>query len=110
MEPHGNVHLLEAWATHLLEREGVIINIGSLAGLTGNSRRAAYCASKLGVVNLTRWPSADYAGEDLCVNGICPSVIKTVLLNKSEAVKGSSDYIRNRPPQRQYRPDRLRFR
>ena len=79
MEPHGNVHLLEARATHLLEREGVIINIGSLAGLTGSSRRAAYCASKTGVVNLTRWLSADYAGEGLRVNGTCLGVIKTAL-------------------------------
>ncbi len=55
---------------------GQIVNIGSVAGLTGVKRRFAYCATKGAVIALTRQMALDYAGR-LRVNCICPATVDT---------------------------------
>ncbi len=64
---------------HMLEEgtEGDIVNIGSIAGLVGYGQSAAYCASKGGIVELTREMALDYGGEGINVNAVDPGVIKT---------------------------------
>jgi NAD(P)-dependent dehydrogenase (short-subunit alcohol dehydrogenase family) len=58
---------------------GSIIHIASAAGLIGCSSRAAYSASKGGVVGLTRSMAVDYAPQGVRVNSICPGFIETEL-------------------------------
>jgi NAD(P)-dependent dehydrogenase (short-subunit alcohol dehydrogenase family) len=60
----------------LLEAQGSIVNIGSVAGLVGVKRRFAYCAAKGAVVALTRQMAVDYAGR-LRVNCVCPGTVDT---------------------------------
>ena len=60
----------------LNSEHGSVINIGSVAGLVGVSRRFAYCATKGAVVALTRQLAGDYAGR-LRVNCICPGTVHT---------------------------------
>jgi len=60
-------------------RLGSILHIASAAGLIGCSSRAAYSASKGGVVGLTRSMAVDYASYGIRVNSLCPGFVETEL-------------------------------
>jgi NAD(P)-dependent dehydrogenase (short-subunit alcohol dehydrogenase family) len=58
-------------------RSGVIVNVASVAGAIGLQARAAYCASKAGVVGLTRAVAADYAAAGIRCIAVCPGTVET---------------------------------
>jgi len=63
---------------HLLASgRGRVVNIASTYGLVGAPEAPAYCASKGGVVNLTRQLAVDYSPLGVRVNAICPGYIDT---------------------------------
>ncbi len=64
-------------------RGGVIVNIGSVLGLVGMKRRAAYAASKGGLVQLTKAMALDHAAESIRVNCICPTLVDTPMGQES---------------------------
>lgn len=56
---------------------GSIVNVASVAGLFGISDRAAYNASKHGLIGLTRTLAAEWGGRGVRVNAVCPGWVKT---------------------------------
>jgi len=64
---------------HLLETKGVIVNIGSTAGLMGLPYGAAYGASKGAVHAFTRAIAVEFAGRGLRCNSVCPGSIQTAM-------------------------------
>jgi NAD(P)-dependent dehydrogenase (short-subunit alcohol dehydrogenase family) len=61
----------------LARRSGSIVNVASVAGLVGVADRAAYNASKHGLIGLTRTLAAEWGGRGVRVNAVCPGWVKT---------------------------------
>ena len=57
--------------------KGKIVNIASIAGIIGYENLSAYCASKGGVIAMTRSLAVEFASKKINVNCICPGAIKT---------------------------------
>ena len=71
----------QAVAQHLIAQNkgGKIINLSSVAGLMGVPNRAAYVASKHGVVGLTKEMGMELADKHIQVNAIAPGVVETAM-------------------------------
>jgi NAD(P)-dependent dehydrogenase (short-subunit alcohol dehydrogenase family) len=70
---------------------GSIVNISSVAGLLGISDRAAYNASKHGLIGLTRTLAAEWGGRGVRVNAVCPGWVKTEMDEEDQAGGGYAD-------------------
>ena len=77
----GTFLMCRAVLPHLLDGGGNIVNIASNAGVHGIAYGAAYCASKGGVIQLTRALSEEYLNRNIRINAIAPGGIETPLQN-----------------------------
>lgn len=78
---------------------GAIVNIGSIAGVSGMPRRNAYGAAKAGIVSMTRAMACEWAGQGLRVNAIIPGYVETALVRALIAEgKIDADRLRRRIP------------
>ncbi|MDQ7906544.1 SDR family oxidoreductase [Phytohabitans sp. ZYX-F-186] len=86
---------------------GTIVNIASVAGLRGVVDRAAYNASKHGLVGLTRTLAAEWGGRGVRVNAVCPGWVKTEMdeASQAEGAYGDGDITDHVPQGRFATPD-----
>ena len=77
-----SVYLMSRHALNIMtaQKKGNIVNIASGWGLVGGARAAAYCASKGGVVLLTKAMAIDHGPEGIRVNCVCPGDTDTPML------------------------------
>ncbi len=85
----GSFLMAQAVLPYLLEGGGAIVNIASNAGLMGQPYSAAYCASKGGVVQLTRALADEYLKRNIRVNAIAPGGINTPLQHHFRLPEGA---------------------
>lgn len=81
-------YLSRAALPYLLTAEGSIVNIASDWGVHGGERAAAYCASKGGLVLLTKAMARDHARDGLRVNAVCPGDVDTPMLTAEAEAQG----------------------
>ena len=98
----------KAFGQKMLENgSGSIVNVASVAGLLGIADRAAYNASKHGLIGLTRTLAAEWGARGVRVNAVCPGWVKTEM-DVADQAGGSytdSDIIGRVPMARFASPD-----
>ncbi|WP_354288636.1 SDR family oxidoreductase [Sphingomonas sp. UYEF23] len=88
-----------AGRTMLAQGSGVIINVSSIFGLTGNRLRAAYVASKHGLEGLTKVLASEWADRGVRVCSINPGYVATALVEQATGSSQTSlDALRRRSP------------
>lgn len=70
-------HLSAAAIPHLLEVNGAIVNVASSAAFIGEAYAAAYCASKWGVVGMTKAMAMEYSKQPIRINAVAPGGMVT---------------------------------
>jgi meso-butanediol dehydrogenase / (S,S)-butanediol dehydrogenase / diacetyl reductase len=102
-----SVFLVSKYAAIVMRSQGrgVIVNNASAVALKGVKDRAAYSASKGGIVSLTRAMAADYLSDNIRVNCVCPGTTYTPsLISRLEASadreQAEKDFINRQPMKR----------
>ncbi len=85
----GTFLLSQSALPALLESKGAIVNMGSVAGLRATPYNAAYCASKGGVIMLTKSMAIELAKAGVRVNAVCPASVDTPFLRNFELPEGA---------------------
>jgi 3-oxoacyl-[acyl-carrier protein] reductase len=100
----GTFLCAQAAARHMLPAgRGVIVNIGSVFAATGMPMRAAYAASKHGVVGLTKVLATEWASRGLRVVAVDPAYVRTALDDADQRAGGYSEAdIARRTPMGRY--------
>ena len=93
---------------------GVIVNVGSEAGIVGIKNQVAYNVSKGGIIALTRSMAVDFATQNIRVNCVCPGTTETTLVKEalskaSDPEKARRELEMVRPANRLGRPEEIAY-
>ena len=88
----------------LKKRKGVIINMSSVVGITGNAGQTNYAASKAGIIGFTKSLAKEVGARGIRVLAIAPGFIETDMTNKLPD-KIKNDYLARIPLKRFGRPE-----
>lgn len=88
---------------------GSIVNTASVAGLVAQQSASAYSAAKHGVVGLTRTAAAEWAGEGVRVNAVCPAWTDTPMVerNVEQYPQAEEIFLENVPAGRLGQPEEV---
>jgi meso-butanediol dehydrogenase/(S,S)-butanediol dehydrogenase/diacetyl reductase len=81
---------------HILESKGAIINTASVAGLKSHPFSAAYCASKGGVVTMTKALAVEYGRKGVRINCLCPGGVETPMIGQFQLPEGANPAVLQR--------------
>ena len=80
--------LSQAAIPHLLETNGAIVNVASTAAFVGEAYVAAYCASKAGLVQMTKAMAMEYVRKPIRINAVAPGGMITNIANDMTMPQG----------------------
>ena len=88
---------------------GTIVNTSSGAGVVGIAGQSAYCATKFGVVGMTKAAALDYAAMGVRINAVCPGIIETPMMDRftGGTDEGRARVIAQEPIGRMGRPEEI---
>ena len=89
----GTFLLTQAALPSLLESRGAVVNLASVSGLRATPYNAAYCASKGGVVMLTKSLAVELAKTGVRVNAVCPAGVETPLIARFGMPEGGDETL-----------------
>lgn len=97
---------------YLRERKGVIVNITSTVAIKGVPNRAVYSATKGAVLSLSRSMAAEYIGEGIRVNCVCPGTVesssfKRRVASSPDPEQAMKDFVARQPMGRLGTPEEL---
>jgi len=98
------------WPTFLAQRSGIIINVSSVMGQVGGISSPAYCATKAGIIMLSRCLAKDGAQYGIRVNSVCPGYIDTPIMERllqtmTDPVGARQDLVNRMPLGRMGSPE-----
>jgi len=77
----------------LIQKQGAIINFGSIWGSVGGRGHVAYCASKGAVHQLTQALALDHARDGIRINAVCPGEVDTPMMHAGRAVPPTAESL-----------------
>lgn len=88
---------------------GAIVNCSSIGGLIGLPGRAAYHASKHGVIGMTRSAALEYAAKGIRINAVCPGTVETPMVTEMLAKEPAAmkEIMRDQPIGRLGQPEEI---
>lgn len=79
--------LIQAAIPHLLETQGAVVNVASAVGIVAQAYTAAYCATKAGLIHMTKSLAMEYMHKPIRFNAVAPGGMMTALVGSMRSLQ-----------------------